>query len=110
MIRITIINPVLNLIASKEGSESVVRAWKDENIASGIYGNEADLVISETNIDAELLQKSINAEKQKFLDSSDWKILRHLDQLSLNIATSMSQEEFQALLQQRQDARNAIVH
>lgn len=58
---------------------------------------------------AELAQQAINAEAQKFLDGSDWKVLRHRDQQELGLATSLSSEEFQELLRQRQMAREAIV-
>lgn len=62
-----------------------------------------------TDISAKLEQEKANAEAQKFLDSSDWKVLRHRDQQELGLATSLSSEEFQELLRQRQMAREAIV-
>ena len=54
-------------------------------------------------------QQETNAEAQKFLDESDWKVLRHRDQQELGLATSLSGDEFQELLRQRQMAREAIV-
>jgi hypothetical protein len=61
------------------------------------------------DISAKLEQEKSNAEAQAFLDSSDWKVLRHRDQQDMGLATSLSGEEFQELLQQRQMAREAII-
>jgi hypothetical protein len=61
------------------------------------------------DISAKLEQEKSNAEAQAFLDESDWKVLRHRDQQDMGLATSLTGEEFQALLQQRQMAREAII-
>jgi hypothetical protein len=62
---------------------------------------------------ADLEKKEI--EKQnipilEFLSSSDWKVLRHLRQKTLGIATSLSEEEYLELENQRQDAANRIIN
>lgn len=54
-------------------------------------------------------QEETNRESLSFLSGSDWKVLRHQDQLLLGIATSLTQDEFMQLLQDRQTARDAIV-
>ena len=41
------------------------------------------------------------------LDKTDWKVTRHRDQLALGIETSLSDEEYQTLLTNRQTWRNA---
>ena len=61
------------------------------------------------DITSQLEQEKANAEAQAFLDASDWKVLRHRDQQDIGLATSLSGEEFQELLQQRQMAREAII-
>ena len=66
-------------------------------------------VVEIEDISAKLEQEKANAEAQAFLDSSDWKVLRHRDQQDIGLATSLSGEEFQELLQQRQMAREAII-
>ena len=68
---------------------------------------EYEVIIED--ISAQLEQQVINEEAQKFLDESDWKVLRHRDQQELGLATSLSSHEFQELLRQRQMAREAIV-
>lgn len=44
-----------------------------------------------------------------FLNSTDWKVIRHQDQLALGIETSLCEEEYFQLLQQRQQARERIL-
>jgi len=50
-----------------------------------------------------------NAEDLEFLRNTDWKVLRHLRQKSLNIPTSLSDADYIALEQQRQAAAARIV-
>ena len=55
-------------------------------------------------------QQAINAEALNFLSSTDWKVIRHRDQLAANIPTKLTDEEYQELLKQRQKARDSVVH
>lgn len=60
----------------------------------------------------ELTQKEIdkeNAVRREFLNSTDWKILRHMRQKALNVATSLTDAEYIALEQQRNDTAAQIV-
>jgi len=54
-------------------------------------------------------QERINKEARKFLDGTDWKMIRHRDQLALGIQASLTNEEYIELLNQRQEARNKVV-
>lgn len=54
-------------------------------------------------------QEKSNAEKREFLNSTDWKVLRHMREIALNQPTTLSQEEYVALEQSRADAAAAIV-
>lgn len=47
-------------------------------------------------------------EKIKFLQETDWKVIRHIGQKALGLKTSMSEEEYLNLEQQRQSARDSI--
>jgi hypothetical protein len=61
---------------------------------------------------AELTQKEIdktNAIEREFLNSTDWKVLRHIRQKALNIPTTLTEAEYLALEQQRNDAALRIV-
>lgn len=53
-------------------------------------------------------QEIINQQAKQFLDSTDWEVIRHRDQLELGIPTSLTDEEFKALLQKRQEMRDQI--
>ena len=62
-----------------------------------------------TDISSQLAQEQINAEAQAFLAECDWKRHRHLSQKALGIATSLSEEEYLAMEQECQAARDRIV-
>ena len=42
------------------------------------------------------------------LNNSDWKVIRHRDQVDAGIPTSLTDEEYQSLLAWRQERRNAV--
>lgn len=48
------------------------------------------------------------AGARQFLADSDWKVLRHRDQVDAGIPTSLTNEEFAQLLADRQAARDSI--
>ncbi len=50
-----------------------------------------------------------NGIEREFLNSTDWKILRHIRQKALNVPTSLSDIEYIELEQQRQAAAARIV-
>lgn len=54
-------------------------------------------------------QEQLNAVEREFLNSTDWKILRHIRQKSLGIATSLTEAEYLALEQDRNNAANRII-
>lgn len=59
-----------------------------------------------------LAQKALdvtNAQQREFLNSTDWKVLRHIRQKTLGIPTSITEEEYLALERQREDAAARIV-
>ncbi len=49
-----------------------------------------------------------NSERKEFLNSTDWKILRHLREKTLGLETSMTEEEFIELENQRQTIAKSI--
>ncbi|MDD3012629.1 MAG: tail fiber assembly protein [Candidatus Gastranaerophilales bacterium] len=54
-------------------------------------------------------QEKTNLDSRKFLDDTDWKIIRHRDQLDLGIKTSLTGEEYKQLLQKRQESRERVM-
>lgn len=61
------------------------------------------------DLTTKLEQARINDEAQKFLNDTDYKILRHIGQQALGLATSLTAQEYFELEQQRQTAREAII-
>ena len=53
-------------------------------------------------------QSEINAEALKFLNDTDWKVRRHIDQIALGIETSLTGQMYTELLQERQAARERV--
>lgn len=51
-----------------------------------------------------------NAENREFLNSTDWKVLRHIRQKALGITTSLTEDQYLDLEQQRTEAASRIVN
>ena len=51
----------------------------------------------------------VNGQEREFLNSTDWKVLRHIRQKALNITTSLTDAEYLQLEQQRQAAAARII-
>ena len=61
------------------------------------------------SVAAQKAQDAINAQSREFLNSTDWKVLRHLREKALGISLSLTDEEYLALERQREDAAARIV-
>jgi hypothetical protein len=62
----------------------------------------SNAVITQKNIDTQ------NIEHKEFLSSTDWKVLRHTREKALGIETSLTEDEYLALEQERENAARAI--
>lgn len=51
----------------------------------------------------------VNEDARLFLNASDWKVIRHRDQLAQDITTSLTSEEYTTLLSERQTQRELVV-
>lgn len=49
-----------------------------------------------------------NSAHQEFLNTTDWKVLRHLRQQALSLSTTLTDAEYLELEQQRQTAADSI--
>jgi hypothetical protein len=58
---------------------------------------------------AYLEQQKINQTQLHFLASTDWKVIRHRDQVDSNIETSLTEQEYLDLLTLRQEARGKVI-
>ncbi len=54
-------------------------------------------------------QEVKNAVEREFLNSTDWKVLRHIRQKFLGIPTTLTEAEYLALEQQRNEASKRIL-
>ena len=60
-------------------------------------------------IDADKLFREIDEkEARDFLNNTDWKVIRHREQLELGIETSLSAEEYLSLIIERQNKRSIL--
>jgi len=83
-----------------------------QKILSGMYEFNAveRRVVQKSSVAlAEIATQKSNAEKSHYLSSTDWKILRHLREKMLQVQTSMTEQEFIALEQERQAIAKSIV-
>lgn len=68
-----------------------------------------DYEVEVLDITSQLEQEKINSEALAFLDTTDFKVLRHIRQKALGQELSLSEEEYLILEQQRSDAAAKIV-
>lgn len=105
---------ILNYAPNVPNSVSVVE----------ISNEQADQLVAQTHyfdvptrtvkpVDASVTEQkardAANAIEREFLNSTDWKVMRHIRQKALNIPTSLSDAQYIELEQQRQAAAARIV-
>lgn len=56
------------------------------------------------------IEESVSKEALEFLNETDWKVVRHRDQIDLNTTPSLTNEEYITLLEQRQKAREEVLN
>lgn len=71
-----------------------------------VKAHESSYVTAE---EAKKAQEIVNAEQRFILDSTDWKVMRHIREKALGQPTSLTDAEYLALEQSRADAASAIV-
>lgn len=62
-------------------------------------------------LQSEALEKQTqveNAQHREFLNSTDWKVLRHIRETALNQPTTLSRHEYVELERERDNAANSI--
>lgn len=69
-------------------------------------GNVQSLPQSELDAQA---QQDANGTAREFLNSTDWKVLRHIREKALELTTTLTEAEYLALEQERQQASDSIV-
>ena len=69
----------------------------------------AQIVAQSAEYTAQKEQMKRNGIEREYLNSTDWKILRHIRQKHLGITTSLTEAEYTELEQQRQAAASRII-
>ncbi len=105
---------ILNYQPSVPTTVSVVQIT-DEQYSNMVNNTHYFNISTQTvvPVSAELTNQKIrdlaNAQEREFLNSTDWKILRHIRQKALNVPTSLTDAEYLELELQRQQAASRIV-
>lgn len=63
--------------------------------------------VKNTKAVANILENNKNA--RNYLTDTDWLVIRHRDQLDLNLETSLNNDQYIDLLNKRQEARKQVV-
>jgi len=74
------------------------RPHENAEFINGSWLLNADLLFAE-------LDKS---EAEEFLQSTDWKVIRHKEQQDLGVETTLTQDEYLELITKRQEWRNIL--
>jgi len=83
-----------------------------DNLRAGTHvfnvSNQSITPVSADDIAAEQ-QAEANGQEREYLNSTDWKVLRHLRQQHLGIPTTLSDAEYTALETEREAAASRII-
>lgn len=64
--------------------------------------------VSQNELNKEVLRKK-SAEFREYLNSTDWLVLRHIREKTLKMTTTLTEDQYKQLEQQRHDAAQKIV-
>jgi homoserine kinase len=73
-----------------------------------VLGLASELPEAIDEIEASKTAEISKAQAMKFLSETDWKVLRHRDQVNAGVSTSLTAQEYAQLLVDRQIARDSI--
>lgn len=105
---------ILNYRPNVPGSVSVVEISDEQesqlkNQTHYFDLNSKSVTPISGTVSAQKAQDLANAQEREFLNSTDWKILRHIREKALGIATSLTESQYLELEQQRAAAAARIV-
>lgn len=110
-----VVTTILNYEPNVPDSVEVVKITSQEyeaiNNRTHFFDVETKSVkpMPKVELDKQAAEKQ-NIQHIEFLNRTDWQVLRHLRQKALGIATSLTDEEYLALEQERQNAANSIIN
>jgi len=79
-----------------------VISMPDDYIIPGQIWNDLTSSVEDT-------QDSLNNKARNNLYNTDWKVIRHLEQVNAGVTTSLTDEEYSALLTERNNYRNQVI-
>ena len=105
---------ILNYEPNVPGSVEIVEITNDEFIGIENQSHFFNLTTKKVEKHSKQVQdqKEIdlkNSIERDFLNSTDWKVLRHLRQKTLNVTTSLTEQEYLELEKLREAAAKRIV-
>jgi hypothetical protein len=90
---------------SEYDSSTCIRIHQDHDLDQQLISDGYYIVYQREDSDSMGVGLSSKYFSKLHLDDTDWKMLRHSDQLALGITTSLTDEEYQELLTSRQSWR-----
>ena len=90
---------------SEYDSSTCIRVHKDHDLDQHLLTDGYYIVYQREAMDSMGVGLSSKYFSKLHLNDTDWKVTRHRDQLALGITTSLTDEEYQALLTNRQSWR-----
>ena len=100
-------------IDSEYSQEDVLEVIQEEDIEGQLQDVsvrlKAQFTVEILDISAQVAQQELNAQSRKLLQDTDYLVIRHIGQKALNLETSLTEQEYLALEQQRQEARESIL-
>jgi hypothetical protein len=90
------------------GSEDAIHLEIPEHLNLNLLSWDGES-FGQRELTLEEQQNITNEASKKYLNETDWLVLRHQGQLALGISTSLSQEAYLELESNRQNARDSIV-
>ena len=109
------VTSILNYEPSVPDTVSVVTITdeQDQQIRDNTHFFDLDTLtvqpLPQIELDRQQADKT-NAQYREFLNRSDWQVMRHIRQKALGIQTTLSEEEYLELENQRQNAANNIIN
>jgi len=103
-------NVILGLYINVDTAPTAGEGYTIKEVTSynGLGFVEGQVFNPETGgIDDTELSLSVKAENE--LRLTDWKVIRHRDQVDLGATTSLTNDEYLELLQHRQNLRNTVL-
>lgn len=90
-------------------SDTEYLQWQQAKTHEFDVANRRIVSCSQAQLDANTQEKQ-NIEYQRYLNTSDWKVLRHIREKALGMPTSISESEYLDLELARHRAAQAIKH